>query len=1000
MQVVELIRRLTRLLTDKWATHHTHHVAAATATAAGSSDGTKSEATSTSGGGGMMSKINARHWLHPTSTHSTSSSPSVTPPTATPLATTPIMPLATGTSSATFLPATSATTPTPSVASSASSSSASVAATITTPSSVMHHQQLQQQLQQQQQQLLTSEELRRNTFYRTVCASFQSAILLLDMDTGEISDYNERSTIKDDLGTQRVYKKTSPNCVLTLYLPTREITLSGNNPAIVHGIIYVDPKAIQGYRVYAQLTLTFRYGREDEEVMGLRFCNEAIMSLHQVWPRNEEPALESLSPMQEALVKRLGDGAHPFTLTLTPQAPPSVQLVPAKRYFGAPIGTSYDVRCFIADKTDEKFHRRTAVKMGVRVIYRTDVYHHANGPDNFGAFSSQGTSPPSTAALTSPPSTLTNTVNSPAHTQSGSTTPALASALGGSCSAESNTSFEGTSGSDRAQSTQPTTQSHAKPRKSERGDSFPKLRLSPKSFRFSGRFGRSKSEIEKCPSDPFYNYSKSFQEYDSTAAGGGGGGAGVGVGIANVPPPHSASLAGGCAVGGVIGGNAATAMAGALSCGGGPQGAVDKPFLLQDGRVGLQASLDKAWYTHGEEICVTVNIKNDSRKTVRKVRVNAIQHVDVCMFNNGKFKNVVADSDTSSPVDRTVPPGGTLNTTVILKPQRGQTKNWIALEDTLQHATELEEVNGVIAASAIRSPNLILAPGQAMNPCHSPAVGIPQPTGYHGHGVSGNVGDDRNVFAIYVSYYVKVKLTLSSMGGELSLKLPFVLVHVEEPRMHHIVERLALDDVPAGKRSDNKVESGATTTAAGIIGASARKDGNGRLSGHAQHLDRIESVDDEIRLPIPEPDTPTTISSNNNKRKLVRSETLAKDLEEEIEEQVAIEARKSTLTSAENSVTKEDAELEQVHVVQIHAHETVGKEAQSEEAKQQMMDTEAKEDVVLENTPSVVDKQQQTVDQPNAPITEEIVYANVQIGSTAMEETPNVDGLNPQATNV
>lgn len=42
------------------------------------------------------------------------------------------------------------------------------------------------------------------------------------------------------------------------------------------------------------------------------------------------------------------------------------------------------------------------------------------------------------------------------------------------------------------------------------------------------------------------------------------------------------------------------------------------------------------------------------------------------MFNNGKFKNVVADSDTNSPVDRTVPPGGALNATIVLKPQRGE----------------------------------------------------------------------------------------------------------------------------------------------------------------------------------------------------------------------------------------------------------------------------------------------------------------------------------------
>ena len=63
---------------------------------------------------------------------------------------------------------------------------------------------------------------------------------------------------KDDYGTQRVYKKTSPNCVLTLYLPSREICLSGSSPSVLRGIVFVDPKAIQGYRVYAQLTLTFR----------------------------------------------------------------------------------------------------------------------------------------------------------------------------------------------------------------------------------------------------------------------------------------------------------------------------------------------------------------------------------------------------------------------------------------------------------------------------------------------------------------------------------------------------------------------------------------------------------------------------------------------------------------------------------------------------------------------------------------------------------------------
>ena len=39
--------------------------------------------------------------------------------------------------------------------------------------------------------------------------------------------------------------------------------------------------------------------------------------------------------------------------------------------------------------------------------------------------------------------------------------------------------------------------------------------------------------------------------------------------------------------------------------------------------------------------------------------------------------------------------------------------------------------------------------------------------------------NERNVFAINVSYYVKIKISLSSIGGDVSLKLPFFLGNVE-----------------------------------------------------------------------------------------------------------------------------------------------------------------------------------------------------------------------------
>lgn len=167
----------------------------------------------------------------------------------------------------------------------------------------------------------------------------------------------------------RIYKKTSPNSLVTLYLGTREIVSKRGVVGPLRGVLFVDPKYVVGHRLFCQLTLTFRYGREDEEVMGLKFCNEAVIALNQIWPRTDESITE-LSPLQEALLERLGVGAHAFSIEVGVVAPPSVQLIPAKQYSGAPIGTSYDIRAFIADQADEKHQRRSTVKLGIRLVHR------------------------------------------------------------------------------------------------------------------------------------------------------------------------------------------------------------------------------------------------------------------------------------------------------------------------------------------------------------------------------------------------------------------------------------------------------------------------------------------------------------------------------------------------------------------------------------------------------------------------------------------------------
>lgn len=384
-----------------------------------------------------------------------------------------------------------------------------------------------------------------------------------------------------------MYKKSSPNNKLTLYLASRDLIVSEAKIDKLQGVLLVDPEYLQEKRVYGQVTLTFRYGREDEEVMGLKFCNEAVMCLAQLYPPYAGSDIQdTTTPLQEALVKRLGPNAHAFTMEITPLAPPSVQLVPAKEYNGAPIGTSYDVRAYVAERADERLHRKTTVRMGIRVIQRT-------------------TKPPlpSATMYSMPPS---------------SQVPSIA------------------------------------------------------------------SRIQACKTRMEFAENEIIEDDENT----------------------------------------------------GPHAAVEKPFLLSDGRVGLEARLDRAIYAHGDSITVHVNVNNNSSKSVRRIKVFIVQHVDVCMFSNGKFKNVVAlvSSQEGCPLG----PGGTLKKTYTLRPIKGSTKNWIALEDSYTKT-------GATLASTVVCP--------------------------------GNGPDDRNVFAIYVSYYVKVKLLISAMGGELSLKLPFALMH-------------------------------------------------------------------------------------------------------------------------------------------------------------------------------------------------------------------------------
>ncbi|XP_063972596.1 phosrestin-2-like isoform X1 [Diachasmimorpha longicaudata] len=410
----------------------------------------------------------------------------------------------------------------------------------------------------------------------------------------EQMDQSQRTT-----HTDRVFKRYLPNNKLRLYIINRDLVVTGGKIDKLLGVIVVEPDYVRDKRVYAQITLTARLSREEEEVMGVKFCNEIPFCFTQLYPpysHDDQP--QAMTPVQEALIRSRGPNAYPFSVEVPAVAPPSIRLRPPQKYNGAPLGTSYEFKAWVAERADQRHDDSSTVRMGINVIQR------------------------------------------------GLPTPRPISKL--------------------CESTTRMTQ----------------LALT----------------------------SRTLEE---------------------------------------------PAV---------PTAAVKRRLLLTEGSIRLEARLDRAIYAHGDSISVHVYIANDSHRSVRRIEVLALQHVEVCMFNNGIFKNTVA-----SVVDQANCPlvsGSTLTKTYNMQPTEGSPKHWIALEENYTRA-------GSSLASTVISSEL-------------------------------SEKDRSPYYAINVSYYVQVKLLTSLMCEKISVKLPFTLIH-KDPEADLMGFATAVRDIPVQtSRQENR----------------------------------------------------------------------------------------------------------------------------------------------------------------------------------------------------
>ena len=166
----------------------------------------------------------------------------------------------------------------------------------------------------------------------------------------------------------KVYKKCSPNGKIALYLGRREFIdyLSGVEP--VDGVVLLDQEYINsGRRIWGQLICSFRYGREEDEVMGLNFQKDLYLVSEAIHPRTSK--MESnLTRLQERLLRKLGPNAIPFTFNFPETAPSSVTLQPGSDEIGEPCGVSYCIKIFSGESDSDFTHKRSTVSLGIRKI--------------------------------------------------------------------------------------------------------------------------------------------------------------------------------------------------------------------------------------------------------------------------------------------------------------------------------------------------------------------------------------------------------------------------------------------------------------------------------------------------------------------------------------------------------------------------------------------------------------------------------------------------------
>ncbi|XP_062329947.1 S-arrestin b [Osmerus eperlanus] len=165
-----------------------------------------------------------------------------------------------------------------------------------------------------------------------------------------------------------IFKKLSRDKSVGVYMAKRDFVDRCDSVDPVDGVVLIDPVQVKGKKVYIMLSCTFKYGREDQDVLGMIFRRDIFLTTRQVYPDLQDKERSTHTKIQEKLLHKLGDNAFPFFFEFPDNLPCSVCLQPGPLDVGKQCAVEFEVKAFCAESLDEKVQKRSSVRLAIRKI--------------------------------------------------------------------------------------------------------------------------------------------------------------------------------------------------------------------------------------------------------------------------------------------------------------------------------------------------------------------------------------------------------------------------------------------------------------------------------------------------------------------------------------------------------------------------------------------------------------------------------------------------------